>query len=112
MERLLQELGPLSRLIVNEVIQQLKQDGLVLSINAKADPADAPALSDRDELLNLTRAAELLDHSYFWLSRNYTRLGLKPSRIGGKLLFQREDVFTLLKRQKVRAPGRPRIQRL
>jgi len=51
------------------------------------------AITPEDELLNLKRTAELLDHSYFWLSRNYQRLGLKPSRIGGNLLFQRADVF-------------------
>ncbi len=60
-------------------------------------------------LLNMARTAEMLDHSYFWLSRNYRRLGLKPSKIGGKLLFHREDVFALLKRKRVGVAGRPRL---
>ncbi|MBI3550888.1 MAG: hypothetical protein HY077_00090 [Elusimicrobia bacterium] len=111
-ERLLQQLGPLSKLIVNEVIIQLKQDGFVLSNGVKPESTGASAQPDEDTLMNLTRAAELLDHSYFWLSRNYKRLGLQPSRIGGKLLFQKEDVFALVKRHKVKAPGRPRVQRL
>ena len=107
-EQILQQLGPLSKLIVNEVIIQLKQDGFILA-SGKSEPEGAA--TDDAELMNLARAAELLDHSYFWLSRNYKRLGLKPSRIGGKLLFQRDDVFALVKRNKVRTAGRPRVQR-
>lgn len=104
-ESLLEQFGPLSKLIVNEVIAQLKQDGLVLS-------TPPPAAVPEEEFLNLASAAELLDHSYFWLSRNYKRLGLKPSRIGGKLLFRRAGIFELVKRRMIRAPGRPRMQRL
>lgn len=107
-ETLMAQLGPLSKLIVNEVIAQLKQDGLVLSPAVAAPSTTA----SEEELLNLVQASEMLDHSYFWLSRNYKRLGLKPSRIGGKLLFEKRDVFALVKRQKVGAPGRPRVQRL
>lgn len=112
-ESILAQLGPLSKLIVIEVIAQLKQDGFVLSSKDARPETHGPmsAITPEDELLNLKRTAELLDHSYFWLSRNYQRLGLKPSRIGGKLLFQRADVFALVKRQKVRSPGRPRVQR-
>ena len=108
-DSLLEQFGPLSKLIVNEVIAQLKQDGLVLST-----PPGTTALAPdpEEELMNLASTAELLDHSYFWLSRNYRRLGLKPSRIGGKLLFQKADIFELVNRQKIRSPGRPRLQRL
>jgi hypothetical protein len=103
-DSLSEQFGPLSKLIVSEVIARLKQNGMMLSTAAAAIP--------EEEHLNLPRAAELLDHSYFWLSRNYKRLGLRPSRIGGKLLFRRLDLLELMKRREVRAPGRPRMPRL
>ena len=74
-----------------------------------AAPRNRPSLDE--DYLNLRRTAARLDHSYFWLSRNYRRLGLRPSRIGGKLLFERREVDLLLKRQKVGVSGRPRISR-
>ena len=101
-----QQLLPLSRMIVQEVINRLREDGLVLA--AGADPL---ASADREERIALKAAAQMLGHGYFWLSRNYMRLGLRPSRIGGKLLFERNEVERLLVQKKVRAAGRPRIAR-
>ena len=72
---------------------------------------DHPLIFVEYDYMNLRRTAARLDHSYFWLSRNYRRLGLRPSRIGGKLLFERREVDQLLKRQKVGVSGRPRISR-
>lgn len=73
-------------------------------------PADHPLIDS--DYLNLRRTAVRLDHSYFWLSRNYKRLGLRPSRVGGKLLFERKEVDQLLKRLKIGVSGRPRMHRL
>ena len=97
---------PLSRLIVQEVIHRLREGGLVL---AGGPPAQA---IDADEHLSLRDAARLLGHGYFWLSRNYIRLGLRPSRIGGKLLFERREVETFVDQRKIRPAGRPRARRL
>lgn len=70
-------------------------------------PGEHPGGGD---YMNLRRTAGRLDHSYFWLSRNYKRLGLRPSKVGGKLLFERREVDQLLKRLKVGASGRPRAR--
>ena len=103
-----QRLLPLSRLIVQEVINRLREDGLVFMAGSAAS---APPPDDRDERIALKEAAPLLGHGYFWLSRNYMRLGLRPSKIGGKLLFERKEVEKLLNKQKVGAVGRPRTAR-
>lgn len=109
-ERLIERLTPLSQLIVNEVMIRLKQEGYFVAGKKETEtPAGQGQVGEKRQLLNLASAAEMLDHSYYWLSRNYRRLGLKPSRIGGKLLFQKEDVYALIKRQKVGTPGRPRL---
>ena len=101
-----QRLLPLSRLIVQEVINRLREDGLVFTTGSLAPPTE-----DRDERIALKEAAPMLGHGYFWLSRNYMRLGLRPSKIGGKLLFERKEVEKLLNKQKVGAVGRPRAAR-
>jgi transposase len=103
-----QRLLPLSRLIVQEVINRLREDGLVLAAEARSV---APSSEDQEERIALKVAAQMLGHGYFWLSRNYMRLGLRPSRIGGKLLFERKEIERLLNERKVRAVGRPRIAR-
>ena len=103
-----QRLLPLSRLIVQEVIDRLRKDGLIFTAGATAV---APPSEDREERVALKVAAQMLGHGYFWLSRNYMRLGLRPSRIGGKLLFERKEVERYLNQQKVRASGRPRLAR-
>lgn len=103
-----QQLLPLSRMIVQEVINRLREDGLVLSAGASAV---LPSFDERDERIALKAAAQMLGHGYCWLSRNYMRLGLRPSRIGGKLLFERKEVERLLNQRKVRAAGRPRLPR-
>ena len=73
-------------------------------------PTVGPHVLD-DDYMNLRRTAARLDHSYFWLSRNYRRLGLRPSRVGGKLLFERKEVDQLLKRLRVGLRGRPKSAR-
>jgi hypothetical protein len=103
-----QRLLPLSRLIVQEVINRLREDGLVLSAGTGAAVS---SIDEREERIALKTAAQMLGHGYFWLSRNYMRLGLRPSRIGGKLLFERKEVERLLNERKVRAAGRPRVAR-
>lgn len=108
-QRTIEKLEPLSRMIVTEVLIRLKEDGyLVRSGTEQTGHLEARQERLDEQLLGLWEAAKLLEHSYFWLSRNYRRLGLKPSRIGGKLLFERADVRSLLKRQKVGKRGRPR----
>jgi hypothetical protein len=96
---------PLSRLIVQEVMHRLTEGGFVL---AGAPPAPT---AYRDDHHSLKDAARMLGHGYFWLSRNYMRLGLRPSRIGGKLLFEREEVERLKADRKVRPAGRPRARK-
>ena len=102
-----QQLLPLSRLIVQEVINRLREDGLILTAGGNLQSS----LEDSEERITLKTAAQMLGHGYFWLSRNYMRLGLRPSKIGGKLLFERKEVEKLLVQRKVRAVGRPRRER-
>jgi hypothetical protein len=78
-------------------------------IHDDAELVDHPLVAA--DYLNLRRTAARLDHSYFWLSRNYKRLGLRPSRVGGKLLFERKEIDQLLKRLKIGVSGRPRARR-
>ncbi len=112
-QSLIEKLEPLSRMIVNEVLVRLKEDGYLVRGTASLEGEAKAALGQQEsELLGLWEAAKLLEHSYFWLSRNYRSLGLKPSKIGGKLLFERGDVRALLKRQKVGRVGRPRAATL
>jgi len=103
-----QKLLPLSRLIVQEVISRLREDGVVFSAGAIAT---AQSSDDREERIALKEAAQMLGHSYCWLSRNYMRLGLRPSRIGAKLIFERNEIDRLLAEKKVRRAGRPRLVR-
>jgi len=100
--RLLEELAPLTKLIAQELLAQLKEDGLVL---APQPPAPAPV--DPEPLLTMREAAQLLEHNYFWLSRNYRRLQLHPVRISGKILFTRAEIEAALERDKTRFRGRP-----
>ncbi len=104
---LLEELAPLTRLIAQELLAQLKEDGLVLasqSLAINGREADSPKTP---ELLTLREAASLLGHNYFWLSRNYRRLQLRPVQISGKLLFPRKELGEALERHKARFRGRP-----
>lgn len=85
-----------------------KQSWALPFIQNDTVPTDHPVIDG--DYLNLRRTAARLDHSYFWLSRNYRRLGLRPSRIGGKLLFERKEVDHLIKRLKIGISGRPRMR--
>ena len=68
-------------------------------------------LHDKDKPLSIGQTASLLGHNYFWVSRNYKKLGLRPSRIGGKLLFNRKEILALVESRRVRTAGRPRVNR-
>ena len=52
--------------------------------DAPSDPA-SPYLSPKE-------AAKRLGHSYTWLSRNWKSLGLRPSRVGNRLFYRREEI--------------------
>lgn len=106
-EALLEELAPLTKLIAQELAAQLKEHGLVLAPGTNGGQVTDPIPTGGQELSTLKETAVLLGHSYFWLSRNYKRLNLRPVRISGKLLFTRQDVENLLNRQKARFRGRP-----
>lgn len=109
MERLM----PLTRMIVVELFARLKEDGLLVTASTNSGPIAGQIPSkNQTEMLNLHEAANRLNHSYFWLSRNYKKLGLRPSRIGGKLLFDKSEIERLIQRRKVGRPGRPRPVRL
>ena len=98
-EEFLASLQPLSQLIVDKMLERM--GGSVPDLPDERQ-------RDRGEVLALDEAAAELQHSYYWLSRNYRKLGLRPSRVGGKLLFMRRDIAALLVRQQVRYRGRPR----
>ena len=104
---LLEELAPLTRLIAQELLAQLKEDGLALAPQVVADDRRTADSEAEPGLLTLRAAASLLDHNYFWLSRNYKRLQLRPVRISGKLLFTRKELEEALERHKARFRGRP-----
>ena len=97
----------LSRTVVLELLAQLKSEGMVLS--RQPNSVATVGFNAPKSLLNLKETAQLLDHSYFWLSRNYKKLGLRPSCIGGKLLFHQGEIARLLDRHRIRARGRPRF---
>lgn len=106
-------LKPLSTLIVDQLIERfhLNPQALASFLDAQVLQRSQTSKAD-DELLSLKEAATLLNHSYCWLSRNYRKLGLRPSRVGGKVLFKGKDVQLLLNRNTIRSPGRPRLNRL
>lgn len=106
-EVVLEELAPLTKLIAHELLAQLKEGGLVLTPSSAISQSVAAAQQDGRELLTLKEAAAMLDHNYFWLSRNYKRLSLRPVRISGKRLFMRKEIENLLERHQVRFRGRP-----
>lgn len=93
-------LEPLCDLIVERLLERLRGDG-----GRNLSPAPAP---EKDAVLVLEEAASRLQHGYHWLSRNYRKLGLRPSRIGGKLLFREKDVNALITREKLCFRGRPK----
>lgn len=109
---LTEHLKPLSALIVDQLIEhfQLNRQALTGLLDAQ-DPKRGRLSKVDDDLLSLKEAASLLNHSYCWLSRNYRKLGLRPSRVGGKVLFKGKDVQLLLNRNTISSPGRPRIAR-
>ena len=98
-EEFLASLQPLSQLIVEKVLERM---------GGPASDHPDERQRDRGEALALDESAAELQHSYYWLSRNYRKLGLRPSKVGGKLLFMRRDIAALLARQQVRYRGRPR----
>lgn len=98
-------LGPLSELIVAKLLERIRADPEILS-----DRRGERGIANED-LLALEDAAAKLQHSYSWLSRNYRKLGLRPSRVGRNLLFKGTDIDALVARQKVRFRGRPPVQR-
>lgn len=106
-EALLEDLAPFTKLIAHELLAHLKEGGLILAPASIASQRADSRSPDGRELLTLKEAAALLDHNYFWLSRNYRRLNLRPVRISGKRLFMRKEVESLLERHRARFRGRP-----
>ena len=106
-EAMLEELTPLTKLIATELLAQLKEGGLVLTPASAAGQVAGSKQPDGRELLTLKDAAAMLGHNYFWLSRNYRRLNLRPVRLSGKCLFMRKEIESLLERHQVRFRGRP-----
>lgn len=99
---------PVSTLTAEELIAKFAGRGLAFSPQPNPTALQASLHSkEASAPLNLKQAAEYLDHSYFWLSRNYRKLGLRPSRIGGKLLFSKKEITHLLTRFRVKSRGRP-----
>lgn len=102
-EEVLANLHPLSDIIAQKILRRMgrPENGLGKDELMKSVP-------NAGEILALDEAAAELKHSYHWLSRSYRKLGLKPSRVGGKLLFTRKEITALLIRQQVSYRGRPR----
>lgn len=72
---------------------------------AQADESAGPKAPSR---LTMKQAAEIMHHSYFWLSRNYKRLGLHPTNYGFPLLFDALEIEECMKRNTKTYRGRPR----
>ena len=100
----LASLQPLSEIIAEKILERLRESSPTIT----GAPDDVEPPENSSDVLALDEAAAELQHSYYWLSRNYRKLGLRPSKVGGKLLFMRRDIAALLARQQVRYRGRPR----
>jgi hypothetical protein len=82
------------------------EDGKLVQLAQANGSADTGAEST--SRLTMKQAAEIMRHSYDWLSRNYKRLGLHPTSYGYPLLFDAREIEDCMKRHIKNYRGRPR----
>jgi hypothetical protein len=82
------------------------EDGKLVQF-AQANPSTTPGAKTVTHL-TMKQAAEIMHHSYDWLSRNYRRLGLHPTTYGYPLLFDAQEIEDCMKHHVKNYRGRPR----
>ena len=68
--------------------------------------SDAQAPAD-EAYVSMKEAARLLHRSYFWLVRNWKKIGLHRSDFGRPYVFERKEIDAFLVRNRFRYRGRP-----
>jgi hypothetical protein len=81
------------------------ENGKLIQLSQVSNPDTGPKTARH---LTMRQAAEIMHHSYDWLSRNYKRLGLHPTNYGYPLLFDAQEIEDCMKRNVKSYRGRPR----
>jgi excisionase family DNA binding protein len=68
---------------------------------------DVPAPSSAPGWLTMAESAKRMGYSYFWLARNWKRLGLRPTNFGHRRMFEEEGIEECMRRNRFSHRGRP-----
>jgi hypothetical protein len=84
------------------------EDGrLMKSVELEAEPSTGPALVQSSQI-TMHETAKLMRRSYFWLVKNWKKIGLHRSAFGRPYVFERAEVDSFLRSRRFCYRGRPK----
>jgi excisionase family DNA binding protein len=70
-------------------------------------PGGIPAPLSTPGWITMAESAKRMGYSYFWLARNWKRLGLRPTNFGHRRMFEVEGIEECMRRNRFSHRGRP-----